>query len=92
MDRYEIPDQEEAAINQERMADLEIGREEVKGQRYNITETAPAASFIMSHLYDLAIVSYVSSLNTQPSNLQHDVALSQLYAKVNYSGLKVTYS
>ena len=61
------------------MADLEIGREEVKGQRYNITETAPAASFIMSHLYDLAIVSYVSSVNTQPSNLQHDVALSQLY-------------
>ena len=49
VDRYETPDQEEAAINQERMADLEIEREEVKGQRYNITETAPAASFIMSH-------------------------------------------
>ena len=47
--------------------------------RYNITETAPAASFIMSHSYDLAIVSYVSSVNTQPSNLQHDVALSQLF-------------
>ena len=79
VDRYETPDQEEAAINQERMADLEIEREEVKGQRYNITETAPAASFIMSHSYDLAIVSYVSSVNTQPSNLQHDVALSQLF-------------
>ena len=48
VDRYEIPDpdQEEAAINQERMADLEIEREEVKGQRYNTTETAPAASFV----------------------------------------------
>ena len=61
VDRYETPDpdQEEAAINQERMADLEIEREEVKGQRYNTNETAPAASFVSSHSNDLAIVSYI---------------------------------
>ena len=46
MDRTRTPDQEEAAINQERMADLEIRREEVKGQRHDIAETAYAASFI----------------------------------------------
>ena len=67
VDRYETPDQEEAAINQERMADLEIRREEVKGQRHNTTETAAAASFVSSHSYDLAIVSCITSVNTQPS-------------------------
>ena len=48
VDRYETPDpdQEEAAINQERMADLEIEREDVKGQRHDIAETAYAATFI----------------------------------------------
>ena len=67
MDKYEIPDQEEAAINQERMGDLETEREEVKGQRHNTTETAPAASFVSSHSYELAIVSCITSVNTQPS-------------------------
>ena len=64
MDRTRTPDQEEAAINQERMADLEIRREEVKGQRHNTTETAPAASFVSSHYYDLAIVSIIHQFNT----------------------------
>ena len=81
VDRYETPDpdQEEAAINQERMADLEIEREEVKGQRYNTTETAPAASFVSSHSLLSCQCVLLYPVNTQPSNLQHDVALSQLF-------------
>ena len=64
VDKSENPDLEEAAINQERMADLEIEREDVKGQRHNTTETALAASFVSSHYYDLAIVSIIHQFNT----------------------------
>ena len=65
MDRTRTPDQEEAAINQERMADLEIEREEVKGQRHNTTETAPLPRSYRRIVYHLMIVLYViSSIHT----------------------------
>ena len=46
------------------MADLDIRREDVKGQLHNTSETAPAASFVSSHYYDLAIVSIIHQFNT----------------------------
>ena len=46
------------------MADLDIRREDEKGQLHNTSETAPAASFVSSHYYDLAIVSIIHQFNT----------------------------